>query len=160
MASTNRAEHIISGSKLNPVYLDSGSNLNKDQINTINTILFNNYRRFRRSVNTVEEDEPVTLKNFTSFSKSIQNVFDKSYGDVHTISFLMRVKDLKKDEEMDIGFFKTAPDLFFQAGGSGLTRSEPLPGYFYTKNDRLVFRHSADKHYSSFFQCYLFWIDQ
>ena len=96
MASTNRAEHIISGSKLNPVYLDSGSNLNKDQINTINTILFNNYRRFRRSVNTVEEDEPVTLKNFTSFSKSIQNVFDKSYGDVHTISFLMMVKDLKK----------------------------------------------------------------
>lgn len=159
MASTNRAAHITSASKLNPIYLDKNSNLNEDQINTINTILFNNYRRFRRSVSTVEEDEPIVLKNFSSFSKSIQNVFDKSYGDVHTISFLLRVKDMKKDEELDIGYLKNPTDLFFQAGGTGLSRSEPLPGYFYTKNDRLVFRHAADKHYNSFFQCYLFWLD-
>ena len=129
LSMAKKKKNVLEYQEVNDFFSDM--ELNEDQINTINTILFNNYRRFRRSVSTVEEDEPIVLKNFSSFSKSIQNVFDKSYGDVHTISFLLRIKDMKKDEELDIGYLKNSTDLFFQAGGTGLLRSEPLPGYFY-----------------------------
>ena len=156
----SKASRTIGGAKINPVYLDKTSGLNKDQLNTINTILFNHYRRFRRQTSVTQSDEPLVLKNFESYSKVIQDVFDRSYGDSHCISFLLRVKDLQKDSQVEIGKLDVkVPQFMFQSGGSGTTNSETLPGYFMFKDDKLVFVHSAESHYNNYFRCYIFWQD-
>lgn len=138
--------------------MDKTSGLDNVQRETLNTILFNHYRRFRRAASVVEADEPLVLKNFAYHTKNVQDVIDKSYGDLHTISFILRVKGLQKDGEVEIGQLKEeAPTTIFQSGGSGLTNSENIPGYFFFKGQRMMFRLTADIRYNDFFRCYIYW---
>ena len=131
------------GTTIRPVYLDKNSGLNDQQRETINTILFNHYRRYKRATAVTEEDEPLVLKNLASYSKVIQDVTDRAYGNAHCLAFLLRVKDLNVDNEVDIGPFRVEePTIFYQAGGSGLTNSEALPGYFFIRNNNCCYSFS------------------
>lgn len=155
----SKASRIIGGTPIKPVYLDKNSELNKDQLNTINTILFNHYRKFRRNTAVVEEDEPLVLKNFSTYYKVIQDVYDRSYGGAHSISFVMSCKELRENSEQAIGEFKETPNILYQAGGTGTTNSEALPGYFFIKGSVLMFKQTAGIRYNDYFKCYLYWMD-
>lgn len=152
------AEHTIVHSQLHPVYLDENSNLTKPQRDALNTILFGQYRRFRRAATVIEEDEPRVLKNFSNHSSAIQDVFDRSYDVAHTISFLMSVSGFDKGSRIRIGTMNLKPRMLFQSGGTGMNNSESLPGYFSIDNDDLYFNIEAE-HQNNYFLCYLFWLD-
>ena len=152
------AEHTIVHSQLHPVYLDENSNLTKAQRDALNTILFGQYRRFRRAAAVTEEDEPLVLRNFANYSSAIQEVFDRRYDVAHTISFLMSVSGIDKGGRVRIGTMAYQPTILFQAGGTGVNNSESLPGYFTMENDDLYFNVTAE-HQNNYFLCYLFWLD-
>lgn len=151
-------QHVESHSQLHPVYLDKNSGLNKAQRDALNTILFGQYRRFRRAANVVEDDEPRVLKNFASTTSSVQDIYDRCYGIVHTFSAIMSVANKEKDSKVFIGKLNYKPNILFQSGGTGYNNSESLPGYFAVENDDLVFKVTTE-HDNNYFKIYLFWMD-
>ena len=155
----SKMSRATGGTTIRPVYLDKNSGLNDQQRETINTILFNHYRRFKRSTAVTEADEPLVLKNFENYSRVIQNVTDRSYGNAHLLAFTLDVKNMVPGNTVDIGTFKNVePQIFYQAGGSGVNEAEILPGYFFTRNNKLVFE-CAGNHNSNYFKCTIFWMD-
>lgn len=150
--------HVESHSQLHPVYLDKNSGLNKTQRDSLNTILFGQYRRFRRAANVIEDDEPRVLKNFSSTTSAVQDIYDRSYGIAHSFSAVMSVANKEKGNKVFIGKLSNKPSTLFQCGGTGYNNSEPLPGYFAVENDDLVFMVNAE-HDNDYFKIYLFWMD-
>lgn len=150
--------HVESHPQLHPVYLDKNSGLNGAQRDALNTILFGQYRRFRRAANVVEDDEPKVLRNFVSTTSAVQDVFDRSYGIAHTFSAVMSVANRDKGSKVFIGKLNNKPNILFQSGGTGYNNSEPLPGYFAVENDDLVFKVNSE-HENDYFKIYLFWMD-
>lgn len=148
--------HVERNSQLHPVFLDKNSGLTKQQIDTINTILFGQYRRFRRAVAVYEEDEPRVLKNFINQSSALTNVFDRSYGIAHTISFTLNVGLADKGKIL-CGELNNSPSVLFQSGGTGSNNTESLPGYFSMDGRELIFNISGG-HTNRWFNCYLFWL--
>ena len=153
------AQHTIVHSQLHPVYLDENSNLTKAQRESLNTILFGQYRKFRRAAAVTEEDEPKVLRNFISYSSAIQDVFDRRYGIAHTISFLMSVSGSSNGDKIRIGTLSYSPTIMFQSGGTGINNSESLPGYFTVENNDLYFNVTIEERQNNYFLCYLFWMD-
>lgn len=122
---------------MRPVYIDKySSGLDKSQVDTINTILFNIRRRFEQATYQEAKREPVVTSNARKVSGSITGLSWKNYDRTIFATFYMKLNGRNINVCEFDGLVK---QIYFSGTDSLTVGSATLPGYFTKDRDSLVF---------------------